>query len=360
MTPIADTVEDLTSEWFTGALRESGTIGPDVTVASATCKLVGTGQLGLVVQSDLAYSSGPGAGPQSVVVKLPSRDAGSRQLGAMMGVYEAEVRFYQEIVPLVDAEIPRMHWGGIQPDTGRFTLVIDNLSPGSVVGDMVAGCSADHAELAILELVKLQAPSWDVPAVLEKTWIADVTRTQMLFGAVPMAVEPFIERFAPRLDPEHIDLVRRLGPKAPAYPDAVWKRPFVVAHGDYRLDNMMFGTGPDAPPISVIDWQATRLAPPLIDAAIFLGSCVSPEERRTIEKDLLGRYHDGLVQRGVTGFSLDDCFESYRRSSLYPFLLTVAVSMTLERTERGDAMWARMLRDTAELINATGAADILE
>jgi aminoglycoside phosphotransferase (APT) family kinase protein len=218
----------------------------------------------------------------------------------------------------------------------------------------------EHAELAVLELVKLQAPSWDGPVVLEKPWIADPIRTQMLFGSVPAAVEPFLARFAPRLEPEHVQLVRDLGPKAAAYPERAWRRPFVVAHGDYRLDNMMFGVGSAAPPISIIDWQAVRLAPPLIDAAIFLGACVNPTDRREHEHDLLRRYHEGLVASGVTGFTFTDCLESYRRCSLYPFLLTIAVSMTLEQTERGDAMWARMVRDTADLIRATGASDVLD
>jgi hypothetical protein len=225
---------------------------------------------------------------------------------------------------------------------------------------MVAGCSMEHAELAVLELVKLQARSWDSAAVLDKRWIADTMRTEMLFETVPAAVDPFLERFGPRLEPEHVNLVRHLGPKAPSYPARVWKRPFVVAHGDYRLDNVMFGIEPGAPPVSIIDWQASRLAPPLLDAAIFLGSCVNPDERRVHEKDLITRYHEGLVAGGVTGFTLDDCFESYRRSSLYPFLLTIAISMTLEQTERGDAMWARMLRDTGDLIQATSAADVLD
>jgi hypothetical protein len=358
MTRLADTVEDLTREWFTEALREGGTIGADVTVTSATSTLVGTGQLGLVVRTDLEYDTGTDA-PASVIAKLPSRDAGSRQLGATMGVYEAEVRFYQEIVPLVDARIPHMHWGDVEPESGRFTLVMDNLAPGSTVGDMVAGCSLDHAELAVMELVGLQARSWDSQALLDKKWISDIARTDMLFGGVAAAVDPFLERFTPRLEPEHVKLVQKLGPKASAYPSAAWKRPFVVAHGDYRLDNMMFGNNSSAPPISILDWQTARLAPPLVDAAIFLGSCVSPDDRQAHEKDLIGRYHDGLVKGGVTGFTLEDCFESYRRSSLYPFLLTILASMALEQTERGDAMWARMIRGTADLILVTGASDVL-
>lgn len=358
MTHIVDTVGDLTPEWFTAALREGGTIGDGVCVTSAKNELVGTGQLGLVARADLEYDAE--GGPDSLIVKLPSQDVGSRQLGAAMGVYEAEVRFYQEIAPLVAAQVPRMHWGGLEPHTGRFTLVIDNLSPGSVVGDMVAGCSLDQARLAVTELVKLQSSSWDHPELLGRKWIADSARTERLFAAVPAALGPFLERFADRLEPEHVDLVKRLAPKASHYTTKVWTRPFVVAHGDYRLDNVMFGVDPAAPPISIIDWQAARLAPPLVDVAIFLGACVSPPERRAHERDLLRCYHEGLLSAGVDGFSLDDCWEGYRRSALYPFLLGIAVSMTLERTERGDAMWARLIRDTADLIHTTGAADILD
>jgi Ecdysteroid kinase-like family len=359
LTRLADAVEDLTPEWFTEVLRVGGTIDTDVTVTSATSGLIGTGQFGMVVQTELEYDSAT-AGPASLIAKLPSRDAGSRQLGVMMGAYEAEVRFYQEIAPLVAVDVPHMHFGDIEPGTGRFTLVIDNLAPGSTVGDMVAGCSLDQAELAVLELVGLQAPSWDSPALLDKKWLSDIARTQMLFDIVPTAIDPFLERFAPRLEPEHIKLLRKLGPKASAYPSVAWKGPFVVAHGDYRLDNLMFGNSASAPPISIIDWQVARLAPPLLDAATFLGSCMSPDDRQGHEKELIGRYHGGLVKAGVTGFDLEDCFQSYRRSSLYTLLLGVLAAMTLEHTERGDDMWARMIRGNADLILVTGASDILD
>jgi hypothetical protein len=358
-TPIADTVADLTPRWFTAALREHGTIGPDVSVSSAKSSLIGTGQLGQVVQSELEYDGGADAGPASLIVKLPSEDAGSRGLGAAMGVYEAEVRFYQEIAPRLRCAIPRMHWGAVEPETGRFTLVIDDLTAGSVVGDMVAGGTVDQAALAIGELAKFQTPVWDDPELRGRSWL-NVARTEMLFAAVAPALDAFMERFADRLDPDHVALVERLAPKATSVTAKVWKPPFVVGHGDYRLDNMMFGRTADAPPIAVIDWQAARLAPPLLDAAIFLGSCISGDERRAHERDLLRSYHEQLLSAGITGFSLDDCWESYRGASLFPFLITVAVSVTLVRTERGDAMWARLLSGCAELAAETDAAGLLD
>ena len=38
----------------------------------------------------------------------------------------------------------------------------------------------------------------------------------------------------------------------------------------------------------------------------------------------------------------------------------IPISMTVVQTERGDAMWARMVRGCANLVLDTGAADLLD
>jgi hypothetical protein len=356
---IADTVADLTPSWFTAALTESGTIAAGDAVASVDAEPIGTGQVGLVALARLDYDDSAADGPSTLVVKLPSPDAGSRGMAAAMGLYEAEVRFYEEIAPRLGPAIPRMHWGAVDAPAGRFTLVLDDLSCAAEVGNMVAGCGLEQAALAIDQLADFQAPVWGDPDLPARPWL-EPTRTDMLFAAVQPAVDLFLERFANRLRPEHLDLVRRLAPHAAGYRARVWEPPYVVAHSDYRLDNLLFGRTPDAPPISVVDWQGARLAPPLLDAAVFLASCVTPEDRRAHERDLLRSYYDRLVTAGVSGFSFDDCQESYRRCSLWPFLLGVAVSVTVVQTERGDAMWARLMSGAAELVLDTGAAELLD
>jgi aminoglycoside phosphotransferase (APT) family kinase protein len=358
-TPIVDTIDDLTPDWFTGALREGGTIGDDASVSAATSTLLGTGQVGMVVRSELRYD-GAHAGPDSVVVKLPAEDPVRRQTGIGMGLYESEVRFYREIAPLAEITVPRLHWGQVEPDTGRLTLVIDDLTGSCEVGDMIAKSTPEQAELAFAELVKLQAPLWNDPRLRELTWLADPARAQVLFDAVAPAIEPFKAAYGERLEPEHVALVERLGPKASAWPAKALVEPLVVIHGDYRLDNMLFGTAPEAPPVSILDWQASRLGPPLLDHTIFLGSCMSTEERRAHELELLRGYHEGLIEHGVTGFTWDDCLESYRISSLYPFLLTVSMSMFLGKTERDREVWTRLLRGAAEIVHDHDAAGLLD
>jgi hypothetical protein len=357
--PIVDTLEDLTPSWFTAALREGGTIAEGHSVTSVSTELIGTGQVGLVVLAQLEYNDPSDDAPASVVVKLPSPDAGSRRMGAAMGLYDTEVHFYKEVAPRLGPAIPRMHWGEVDAEAGRFTLLLDDLTQSSEVGDMVAGCSLERAAIAIKQLSQLQAPVWADPDLPARPWL-EPARTDMIFAAVAPSVDPFLDRFAERLEPEHLELVQRMAPHAASYRTRAWEPPYVVAHSDYRLDNMLFGTTPEAPPISVIDWQGARLAPPLLDATILLGACISTEQRRMHERDLLRAYHDGLLAEGVAGFSFDDCLESYRRCSPWAFLGAIPVSVTIVQTERGDAMWARMVRGCANLVLDTGADDLLD
>jgi aminoglycoside phosphotransferase (APT) family kinase protein len=357
-TTIADTPEDLTADWFTAALREGGTLSGDASVTSATSELIGTGQVGMVVRSELSYAGGDG--PPSLVVKLPSREEGARGVGVAMGLYESETRFYKEIAPFAGISVPRLHWGDVEPHTGRITLVIDDLTSTAEVGDMIATSTPEQAELAFAELVKLQAPLWNDPRLRSLGWLADPARAQVMFDAVAPAIEQFKEAYGHRLEPEHVALVERLGPKAASWPAKALVDPLVPIHGDYRLDNMMFGTAPGAPALTIVDWQACRLGPPLLDHSIFLGSCMTTEDRRAHEHDLLRGYHDGLLAAGVTGFDWDACLYSYRVSSLYPFLLTVSMSLFLAHTDRDREIWTQLLRGAAELVEDTGAASVLD
>lgn len=355
---IATTPEDLTPGWFTHVLRAGGTIGTDTSVTSVDAHRIGTGQLGSVTRAVLGYDRTAG-GPASLVVKLPSGDAGSRDTGVAMGVYRSEVRFYQEIAPLVDLCTPALHWGALEEATGRFTLVLEDLSPGADAGDVLTGATPGQTSLAIRELVGLQAPLWDDPGLRRLPWLGGLGSTRMLFGAVPAAVAGFTERFGDRLEPHHVTLVESLAPRAPEVVDVVWKPPFVVGHGDYRLDNMVFGRVPPAAPLAVVDWQTACLAPPGLDIAVFLASSVDTGTRRATERGLLEEYVDGLAEAGVRGFGHADAWQSYRAASLSPFLLSVFTSVTLQRTERGDAMWTQLLRGAAELVADTEAARLL-
>src|SRR6202008_2077483 len=194
------------------ALRETGTLPAGGRVTRADSRLIGTGQLGLVVLSELTFDGEDGGAPATLIVKLPSADAGSRQMGSMMGVYESEVRFYDEVGPRLGSVIPAVYWGDVEPASGRFTLLIEDLTRTTTVGDMVCGGTIAQTELAIGVLPQIQAPLWDDPGLRDKAWLG-IAKTEMLFGAVAPALELFIERFGERLSPAHVELARALVPR---------------------------------------------------------------------------------------------------------------------------------------------------
>ena len=356
--PIVDSIEALTARWYTEALRDSGVIGTTASVTDVETRLFGTGQLGLVARSVLRYDHAADA-PASLIVKLPSTDEHSRALGVAMGAYEAEVRFYREIAPQVEVTSPRHFWSAVETDTGRYTLLLEDLSGSWETGDVMRGGTLAHARAAIEQLVALQAPLWDSPALQQQGWLADLGRTRLLFGYIPPALEPFRARFGPRLRPEHLELAERLFRHAPSYPDRAWTGPLTPMHGDYRLDNLLFRERADGLTACVLDWQSVRLGPPLVDLTMFLGSALDTSTRRRHEEDLLTAYHDRLVSAGVRGFSFADCQESYRWGSLYGFLLAAGMSVTIAQTERGDQMFATLITATAELVEDCKAAELL-
>lgn len=345
MTTIVDAVAQLTPEWMTDALRASGVLAGSV--ATAETDVLGVGQLGLVVRVGLTYDGDAGAAPASVMVKLPREDPGSRHLGVAMRIYEAEVRFYQQIAPTVAVATPRLYWGDLEPETGRFTLVLEDLSPVGEPGDMIAGGTVDQAAKALEALVALQAPRWNDPGLRAIEWLADPQRSAMLFAGVEPTLPAFVERFGDRLGPHDVALLERIAPKANAWAAGMLAGDVVVVHGDYRMDNMIFPHDAAAP-VHVFDWQATRLGPPLVDAAVYLGGCLRPDERRAHERDLLREYHAGLVAGGVSGLGFDAVWDAYRNAVFWGLMLAVPMSMQLERTDRGDALFAGMVRTFAD------------
>lgn len=351
--------DSLTPDWFTRVLRRGGTLGPGTNVTSVSARRIGTGQLSSVTRVALEYDRVTDA-PAAFVVKMPSPDAGSRRVGTTMGVYRSEVRFYQEVAPLIDLPTPTLHWSELEEETGLFVLVLDDLCSVTEAGDMLSHATAEQVSSAVGGLVGLQAPTWDDEHLRRSPWLGGLHTMRELFSAVPTAIDRFEHRFAERLEPHHMALIRALAPRAAEAFDTIWRPPFVVAHGDYRLDNMLFGVTPPAPALTVVDWQTVCLAPPGLDLAVFLASSVDLETRRVRERGLLADHADRLRQAGVRDFDRGQAWESYRTASLSPLLLSVFTSVTLERTERGDAMWLQLLRGAAQLVADVEAVRVLD
>ncbi len=336
--PIAHSPELLTPMWLTAALGGGDPSAPAVTAVTSTP--VGTGQMCDSLRLALTYDQ-PGAAPASVIAKIPAADPSSRATGLALGVYEAEVRFYQELAPAVSIRTPQVFHAAIDSDTADFVLILEDLAPARQ-GDQLAGCTIEQATLVVDEMVKLHAPLWDSPTLAELRWLGQgADGRAFIAAALPAFWEGFVARYADRLEPTVLDVGQALLASIGVYAE-LDTGPVTVVHGDFRLDNLLFGGPEGGPPVAVVDWQTCARGPALADLAYFIGSGLLPEVRRSAEHDLVQRYHDLLLTAGVSGYEWARCWDDYRLGTFSGLIMAVTASMLVERTERGDAMFMVM------------------
>jgi aminoglycoside phosphotransferase (APT) family kinase protein len=174
-----------------------------------------------------------------------------------------------------------------------------------------------------------------------------------------MLFTAFAERYDGRLDAASIEACRRFVEGA-----ATWnvppESPRTLQHGDYRLDNMLFGDGVHAPELAVVDWQTIVRGHAMADVAYFMGSSLEPAEREACEVDLVRGYHDRMRAAGVDGWSWDDCWRDYRYFSFFGLMMGIGASMLVEQTERGDEMFITNVRRAAAHVEAMEAFSLVE
>ncbi len=328
--------------WLTAVLHHAG-VGSGTRVKATRSQGVGTGQMGRNVRFALDWEGGPQDElPASVVGKFPSDDPTSRATGASQGAYEKEVRFYRELRHTVGIRTPRCFFADVEPATGDFVMVMEDLAP-ALQGDQLAGCSVDQAALALAEAARLHAPRWGDPTLEDLGFLVrpGPESAEGLQAIYKMLWPGFAERYGDTLDAEALGLSQRLGDRL-----AAWvlegTTPLTLVHGDYRLDNMLFGTSEGGYPLAVVDWQTVGLGRALADAAYFMGASLLEVDRRAHEQALLRDYHERLQAGGVRDYSFDQCFHDYRRNTFGGVVMAVVASMIVEQTARGDEMFLAM------------------
>ena len=341
----------LTSEWW------SGVFGAPVTAGAVV--RIGDGLVGMNLRVQL--TSPDPAVPASVVVKLPTLDPTSLATAVSLRNYEREVKFYREIAPTVDIRVPgclHVEW---DETTHGFVLVLEDMAPAEQ-GNQITGCDVDRARAGIDQMVRLHGPRWDDATLWDIDWVQrrgskeDGEMLAMLYAMVKqgfLAVHGDAVRSA--CGDEGIDLIHALGEALVPY---VVNRdgPMTVTHGDFRLDNMLFGTADGVVPCAVVDWQTPTHGYGPSDLAYFLGAGLVVEDRRRHEESLLAAYQAGLANYGVSADSawLD---LQYRREAVAGVIMAVVASQIVQRTDRGDLMFEAMAtRHTRHALDAGSLA----
>lgn len=318
-----------------------------------TIAKVGTGQMCDSFRLALDWASAVDA-PATVVAKCPSHDEASRHIAKLTGTYVKEVSWYRELAAGSGVAAPLCHHAEIAPDDVEFVLILSDLAPARQ-GDQLAGLGLAGLVPCIEAAAGLHALLWNDPRLDILPWLArdngDVIRA--LF---PQLYLGFRERYATRLAPDVLDLGAGIVEQLDAYLSRQVAARTIV-HGDLRIDNILFA--PDGNACWLIDWQTLGRGSGATDLAYLVGTSIAdPFERAAADRPAFDHWIAALRQRGVVP-DAESLWTDYRVGALSGYFMAVFASMSVERTERGDEMFAVMAERPARQALTLGSLDLL-
>jgi hypothetical protein len=346
MSTVADSLSHLTPEWLTRVLREGGhTEAAAIEVAAEPMQF--TGAVADMARLRLAYDGSGTEGPATVIAKIRGDDDLRRGMDAAMGLYAREAAFYAQFADRVPVATPVCFHVG---DGTTTPLLLEDLG-GLRMGDQMQGLSLPDAERLMEVLAELHARFWGSPD-LGADWIvspAEGPFAGMIVQLVGSGVEALRERFADQAPPGVLDEVAEAAPRWGEILQRCTEGPQTLVHNDCRGDNIFFRA--DGEPVFV-DWQIPARTRGTQDIGNLLAGSMDTADLSAHWENLLHRYHAGLLERGVRGYSWEECVEHYRQNILYPLGAGIALLGSLDIGDGrglGEALVLRGLHHVAEL-----------
>lgn len=337
--------EDITPEWLTDVLGSRGVLSRG-RVSSIRSEAVGVGSsfIGQVLRLVLEYSEPNMDAPGSLIVKLPASEPNNRQAMNSSGAYEIEIKFYERLAPDTNVPTPRRYFSASNQEAAQHVLLLEDLAAARV-GDDILGATLEDYQLAIDNLATFHASWWNHPRLSELTWIRNPGQnTDVLQHNLQTRWEHCLRNLGDLIPTSFIEVGEVLRERYTAIRKFLSRPPITINHGDYRLDNMLFGTEQWPVPLTIIDWQQLEISRGTVDLAYFLVASMSVEKRRQNENDLLRRYHSGIVENGVTDYPFEDFLRDFSLSLIRHVGMLVNAGTFFDFSdERGKAYVSNML-----------------
>ena len=354
------TTSEVTAEWMTIALRESGVIGPDVAVESVVldAAAAGVGFMGEVGKVGLVYSGDATGAPATVVAKFPTQSPDIRAMMHPTRIYEREHRFYSEVAGQSPLRTPGVYHVTCQPaaesSDERYMLLMEDLSD-LTLGDQVIGVTPQQARAALIGLAAHHARFWNADGLDDADFIPVINGPLNQAGSAiyEASLPGFMAAFGDSIKPELAAFVADYSAARPQILEDLAAMPHTLVHFDFRADNLFFA---DDGSVVVIDWQAISQGGGMADVGYFISQNLSTEDRRAHEAELLHAYHDALVANGVTDYDYETLLNDYRVGIRCGWMIPVLAVGSLDFTsERAIALWTAVVERTQNALLDHGA-----
>jgi len=262
---------EITAEWLTDALREGGH-PPRGRVRTVDVAEVGGGRgyISQNVRRAPTYEGAPDSAPASLVAKVPAFFELPAYLGPWAAmIIETEIPWSREASAYCAARVPSS-FGGKHANRFSYTLLLEDRGHLGTLS-RTESCPPERARPIVRALADVHPQWWEMDRLRAATWLPS-TEQQAGVNAPLVAGgwDIFAERIMPKVDagfmPAGERLVRDFG--------AIYERSAASAatliHGDFRIENFLFGEPGSDDELVILDWQLAGYGSGPRDLACFI------------------------------------------------------------------------------------------
>jgi thiamine kinase-like enzyme len=351
-------MEQVTPDWLTEVLQERGCLdrGQVVTVK----KSPRTTNTSVTSRLEMTYSAdAPSSAPPWLFLKISKSDFRSN----LYTSHRKEVEFYNTIAPaMVDPPTARCYDAVYSPETDQAHILLEDLSETHYrVSDPLPPLMP-QCEQALDCLARLHAFWWENPR-LGKDYGA-LLDVQTFIQAFGMWLPGFLDFAGDRLFTHEREMYEKVLASLPGLWERYLQHRFAegkgltLVHTDLHFNNFLLPKDLAKDQVRIVDWESwsVYIGPHDLAYAIALGWY--PKRKYLIEKDLVRRYHNGLLKYGVENYDWDACWLDYRLSVIVNLFTPVLRWAIFDESKTG--WWWDALEKTLPAFEDLDCAELLD
>ena len=312
---IPDTPNDITSQWLTEALCSTGRLQNVVVTSLCIEPIAELSCAGQLARLHLRFSRPQPTLSSTMVAKLHAPDEPLRAKTRPFTPDKCEILFYQQLARETPLRIPHCYFSAMSVTDGKYVRILEDLTPAKV-GDQIRGSTAEETALALRAIAGFHAHWWRNEKLEEFDWLAGSPTDSD--SITPWVLDQYQKAFPIFVKKAGILLTNAAKAFGEQLPERLTnnpqhrKPPRTLIHGDFRLENVFFGSSLGKQGFAVIDWQDISRGEGVWDVAWFIGGCLQVTlKRQAEERQLLKIYHETLKTNGVNGYTFDTCWNDY-------------------------------------------------
>jgi len=336
---LPSTTKDITVDWLNQALHENEFLR-NANIVSLNHEPIGVGQgfLSDMAKLTLAYDGDVPHLPETMIAKLPTSYQSAREIALRTNMYEREIRFYNEIAPKSPIRTPGLIYSAIDSENQRYVLLMEDCSHYTAADPQLEGLTYEQTKIIALKIADFHARWWDDENLFSFPWVLKIKEPDM----AAMFIDNFraywnacaqIEDFRKVLPDGGWEAGLKINEQRPWLIENAPDDKLTIFHYDLRADNMFFDWDNPEDPLIVFDWSLASIGRGVSDISFLLGFSVATELRRQIENDMVKLYYEHLLDRGISGYTFDECWTDYLKGLLQKTNIPLATFSSLDHSD---------------------------